>query len=65
MYTPKGESNGRAVLSADDVREMREAYAQGGATQRELAEQYGIDGSSISDIVRGETWQDAPGPLAR
>lgn len=52
----KGARNGRAKLSGGDVQNIRMSYAAG-ARQTDLAETYGVSQSTISSIVRLETWQ--------
>ena len=46
---------GNARLSEDNVRTMRQRYAEG-ATQRELCQVYGVSITTVGRIVRGETW---------
>lgn len=52
----RGESNGRAVLTAADVVAIREAIANG-VHQRKLAAMYGVGQSQISRIKRLEAWR--------
>lgn len=52
---PLGECHHRSTLSAIQVMAIRVRVAEG-ATQRHVAEQYGVSQASISDIVRGRTW---------
>lgn len=54
---PRGESNGNSVLTAVDVRTIRDEYARGGASHRQLAKRYGVAKRTISMIVNGQTWQ--------
>jgi hypothetical protein len=54
---PRGERNGRARLSRDDVLCIRDRHARG-ETQASLAKEYSVAGSTISYAVRGETWGD-------
>lgn len=58
---------GRAVspaarLTAEQVVTIRERRAHG-ATQKTLAEQFGLSPAYVSEIVRGITWKDAGGPI--
>ncbi|WP_367582384.1 HNH endonuclease signature motif containing protein [Tsukamurella tyrosinosolvens] len=53
----RGEQHGRAKITEDDVRAIRRRYAAGGVFQRELAADYGIDQTVVSDIVRRKIWQ--------
>ncbi len=52
----KGETNGHAVLSDDDVITIREMYA-GGTMQWVLAEKYGVSRSHVSGIVNRTFWR--------
>lgn len=52
----KGEKNGRAKLSENDVIEIIEKYSTGGFYQRDLADMYGVNQQSISDIVNNKKW---------
>lgn len=47
-------------LTAGDVAEMREHYAQG-ATQGALSRHYGVTIGQVGRIVRGESWQEGAG----
>lgn len=53
----KGERAHNAKLTEDGVRSIRERYAAGGITQRELAAEFGVDPSIISEIVRRLRWR--------
>lgn len=54
---PKGgENNGRAVLTEEQVQEIREAYARGGVRQVDLAEKYGVGQGAISKLLLGKSW---------
>lgn len=52
----RGERQTTSKLTDNAVREMRSLYTAGGWTQKQLAEKYGVDGSTISEAVRGVTW---------
>ena len=52
----KGEKHPRAKITEDDVREIRNKYANGGITHRQLALEYGVDRSSISSIISRKNW---------
>jgi hypothetical protein len=56
---PKGEAHGSSKLTEDDVRAIR-AMAEAGCTHREIAQQYGVHRTAVSQIVRGETWTHVP-----
>jgi hypothetical protein len=51
----KGETNGRAVLTDTDVREIRELL-QAGVIQTEIAQRFGVSQVLISLISRGKNW---------
>lgn len=53
--TLKGERNGAAKLTGEDVRKIREMKSSG-ILQRRIAEQFGISESVVSLIVRGKAW---------
>lgn len=52
----RGERNGRAKLTAGDVRIIRIEYAAGGVSQGMLARHFGVDQTQVSAIVRGTSW---------
>lgn len=54
-----GARNGRAKLDAGAVAEIRTLYAAGAATQRELAQRFGVTRPAIGYVVRCRTWLDA------
>ena len=58
QITPKGEANGSAKLTEDDVRIIRATYVRYSGTHgyRGLARQFGVDHTVIGDIVRREIW---------
>ena len=58
-----GAKNGYAKLSAETVIEIRERYAAGLSNTVELAAEYRIANSQILEIVHGESWTTAGGPL--
>lgn len=51
-----GEKNGQAVLTADQVREIRTVYAARSKTQVALGRQFGLRQGSISNIVHRRSW---------
>lgn len=52
---PKGDMNGRAVLSRADVAEIRQRHTDG-TTQSALAQMFCISRRQIQRIVRNESW---------
>lgn len=53
----RGQGNPYARLTDGQVREIREVYARGGRTQTGIAEQFGIDQTTVSDIVTRRRWR--------
>ena len=52
----RGEANGRAVLSAADVRAIRARYAAGDVSKAALGREYGVSPTQILAIVTGRAW---------
>lgn len=52
----KGSKNGRAKLTGDQVREIRQHLAEGGLSQREIAQAYGISQGVVNSIKKGRSW---------
>lgn len=52
----RGETNGQAKLTATDVRAVRRLYVEGGVTQYELAERYGVSQYAIWCVLRRKRW---------
>ncbi|MEX3653908.1 hypothetical protein ABFW14_30525 [Mycolicibacterium fortuitum] len=44
------------ALMPDDVREIRQLYATGDFSQKELAQRFGVSGKSVCHIVHRKTW---------
>ena len=55
--TRQGERNGRAKLSREIVAAIRQAYAQDGVSQQQLADRFGVEQTTVSRVVRGESWR--------
>lgn len=53
---PRGEARGNAKLTWASADEIRERYASGAASQRELAQLYGVGRNAIRQVLAGETW---------
>lgn len=53
----RGERNGRVKLSSDEVQAIRQEYAVGPVTFRQLATKYGMGVATIRDIVRRKLWK--------
>lgn len=52
----KGESNGMAKLSSDQVVDIRQDYTRG-ATVAELARKYTVGWTAINNIVKRKSWR--------
>ena len=55
----QGEANGQSKLTASQLHDARERYAQGNITQRELAGEFGVSQGTLSVALRGKTWASA------
>lgn len=53
----RGESHHKAKLTSEDVREIRRLYVNGNISLSALSRSYGMDRSTISDIVKGIIWK--------
>lgn len=51
-----GENNGRAKLTAKQVKEIRSKLGSG-QTRASIAAEYGVKPTTVSGIQRGETWK--------
>jgi hypothetical protein len=56
----RGEKNGKAKLNSEQVREIRQRYATGAVSQRQLAREYDVHQTNIGFVVRGERWTHIP-----
>jgi predicted XRE-type DNA-binding protein len=64
LKTEDGESNKAAKITDSMVVEIREEYALGGVTQREIADRIGVKLDAVSKIVRGKRRRKQEGPTA-
>ena len=55
---PKGEQNGNNKLTADQVIEIRRIYKKRITPLTKLAEQFGVDRTTIHQIVTNKTWKE-------
>lgn len=53
----RGETNGRAILTEEQVKEIRSIYAQGSTSYRLLAYKYRVDNTTIAGIIRRRLWK--------
>lgn len=56
-----GSVNGHASLTEELVREMRDIYAAGGVSYRQLSARYGVTRGHITSILNGTSWPLAGG----
>lgn len=52
-----GENNGRAILDWDTVAEIRRKYEYRTHSYTRLAKEYGVGKSTITNIIKGNTWR--------
>ena len=52
----RGEAQHLAVLTEDDVRNIRTARAAG-EKHSDIGKRYGVSHTTISDLLRGKTWR--------
>lgn len=55
--TNQGERCPAAKLTAEQVREIRHRYAQGGVSQQRLADEYGLAQATVHELIVRETWK--------
>lgn len=53
----KGEDANKSNLDADDVRDIRQRYKTDDVSQTELADEYGVTASAVSQIIHRKNWQ--------
>ncbi len=53
----KGESNGRAKLTEDQVKQIRMLYIEENLTQREIGKIFNVDHTTVGSIYRNKTWR--------
>jgi hypothetical protein len=54
---PRGERNGFAKLTSEQVRMMRQRYAAGGVTYAQLGREFGTDEANVGSIIQRKTWR--------
>lgn len=52
----RGERNGNAKLTSDDIQAIRGQYATGDTTHKKIASRYGVNRQTVGRIIRGEYW---------
>jgi hypothetical protein len=58
IVPPAGEEHAHATLTTAQVREIRRRYVRGKTRQVDLAAEFGVGQTVISDVVRGETYRE-------
>lgn len=53
----RGEASHLAKLTSDQVLEIRRTYEQGGVTQEALARKYGVERTTVRDIIHRRNWK--------
>jgi len=53
----RGSKNGNSKINEASVIYIKKAYAKGNVTQKHLADEFGIDITTVHCIVRGKTWR--------
>lgn len=54
----RGTKNPRAILTENDVPEVRRLYATGEFTQLEIAQRFGVSRSAVCCLLRGASWKN-------
>ncbi len=54
----QGEDNGRSILTADKVIEIRQRFAMGGLSYKEIAKEMGVAPATIAHVVKRRTWKN-------
>jgi hypothetical protein len=58
VHDCRGESNGAAKLTKEQVLDIRDLCSVGHLSQREIGEIYGVEKGTIGSIHRRENWRD-------
>lgn len=53
---PRGEMQKHSILTEQTVREIRAMWSDGGKTQREMAEMFGVSVPTISSVIHRKRW---------
>ena len=62
--TVRGENNGRAVLTHNDILKIRRFYKRGDSTI-EIAKRFKITNVMVSRIATGKAWRHVGGPIGK
>lgn len=52
-----GSLNGNAILNERQVIAIRQRYAAGGITQQQLADEHGVERTTIQYVTSGKNWK--------
>ena len=52
-----GETNGKSKLTAEQVREIRQRYAEGGISLRKLASEYDVTYGAVHNVILRKSWK--------
>lgn len=58
-----GEKNGQAILTKEQVIEIRNCYKKGKITHDSLAKKYGVNRITITNIITGVSWKSVGGKI--
>lgn len=53
----RGEKNGHSILTEEKVKEIRDTYAEGGVTHKELGIRHGVSSSTIAYTISRRLWK--------
>ena len=56
LYRHRGEQHPLTTLTVKDIKEIRKLCTEGKYTQRKIAQIFGVDPMTISNIKLGKTW---------
>jgi DNA-binding MarR family transcriptional regulator len=55
-WARRGEENGRAVLTSEEVLQIARLWTEGKHSQRTLAKLFGVGQRTVVDILQKRTW---------
>ena len=61
----KGEDHWNSFFTKRDILDIREIYAAGGITQKEIGEIYGCSNKVISKVTTGARWAEVAAPVLK
>jgi predicted DNA-binding protein YlxM (UPF0122 family) len=57
-FAQKGERNSQAKLTLNDIEEIRNIYAKGNISHKQIADKYGVQTPAIYKIINNLSWYD-------